>query len=90
MDPKHRRPFCKIMLLKFHNYGGGGDDGGDDDDDDDDDNNNNNSNNITGATGAVSKSPRQYPSNTPGKHEIKELQITVILGAAHIQRTVLM
>jgi hypothetical protein len=40
---------------------------------------------IIGATGTVSKSLRQYLSNIPpGKHEIKELQITVILGAAHI------
>jgi hypothetical protein len=29
---------------------------------------------ITGATGTISKSLRQYPSNIPGKHEIKELQ----------------
>ena len=27
-----------------------------------------------GATGTISKSLRQYLSNTPGKHEIKELQ----------------
>jgi hypothetical protein len=29
---------------------------------------------ITGATGAISKSDRQYQSNKPGMHEIKELQ----------------
>ena len=29
---------------------------------------------ITGATGTISKSLRQYLSNIPGKHEIKELQ----------------
>jgi hypothetical protein len=45
---------------------------------------------ITGAIGAISKSLRQYPSNTPVKHEIKELQKTAILGTAHILREVLM
>jgi len=39
---------------------------------------------ITGVSGTTSKSPRQYLSNTPGKHEIKELQKTTILGTAHI------
>jgi len=29
---------------------------------------------ITGATGTISKSLRQYMSNIPGKHDIKELQ----------------
>ena len=29
---------------------------------------------ITGATGTTSKSLRQYLSNLPGKHKIKELQ----------------
>jgi len=29
---------------------------------------------ILGATGTISKSLRQYLSNVPGKHEIKELQ----------------
>jgi len=29
---------------------------------------------IIGATGTISKSLRQYLSNMPGKHEIKELQ----------------
>ena len=45
---------------------------------------------IIGATGTISKSLRQYPSNVPGKHEIKELQTTAILGTAHILREVLM
>ena len=45
---------------------------------------------ITGATGIVSKSLTQYLSNVPGKHEIKELQKTTILGTAHILRKVLM
>jgi hypothetical protein len=31
----------------------------------------------------ISKSLRQYLSNIPGKHEIKELQKTAILGTAH-------
>ena len=38
----------------------------------------------------VSKSLRQYLSNIPGKHEIKELQKTAILGTANILREVLM
>jgi len=45
---------------------------------------------IIGATGTISKSLRQYLSNIPGKHEIKELQKTSILGTAHILRKVLM
>jgi hypothetical protein len=32
---------------------------------------------IIGATGTISKSLRQYLSNIPGKHEIKELQKTM-------------
>jgi hypothetical protein len=39
---------------------------------------------IIGATGVISKSFRKYLSNVPGKHEIKELQKTAILGTAHI------
>ena len=45
---------------------------------------------TTWVTGTISKSLRQYLSNIPGKHEIKELQITSILGTAHILRNVLM
>jgi len=45
---------------------------------------------IIGATGAISKTFRKYMSNIPGKHEVKELQKTAILGAAHILRKVLM
>jgi len=45
---------------------------------------------IIGATGTISKSFRKYVSNIPGKHEVKELQKTAILGTAHIQRKVLM
>jgi hypothetical protein len=44
---------------------------------------------IIGATGTISKSLTQYLSNIPGKHEIKELQKTAILGTAHILRKVL-
>jgi hypothetical protein len=35
---------------------------------------------IIGATGTISKSLRQYLSNIPGKHEIKEVRKTAILG----------
>jgi len=45
---------------------------------------------ITGATGTISKSFRKYVSNIQGKHEVKELQKTAILGTAHILRKVLM
>jgi len=42
------------------------------------------------ATGTISKSFRKYVSNRPGKHEVKELHKTAILGTAHILRKVLM
>jgi hypothetical protein len=45
---------------------------------------------IMGATGTISKSFRKYLSSMPGKHEIKELQKTAILGTAHVIRKVLM
>jgi hypothetical protein len=45
---------------------------------------------ITGATGTVSKSVRQYLSNIQRKHEIEELQKTAILGTAHLLRKVFM
>ena len=45
---------------------------------------------IIGATGTISKSFRKYVSNIPGKHEVKDLQKTAILGTAHILRKVLM
>jgi hypothetical protein len=44
--------------------------------------------NVTGATGTTSKSLRKYLSSVPGKQEIKELQKTAILGAAHKLREV--
>ena len=45
---------------------------------------------ITGATGTISKSFRKYVSNILGKHEVKELQKTAVLGTAHILREALM
>ena len=45
---------------------------------------------IIGETGTISKSFRKYMSNIPGKHEVKELQKTALLGTAHILRKVLM
>jgi hypothetical protein len=41
---------------------------------------------IIGATGTTSKAIRKYVSNTPGNHEVKELQKIAILGTAHILR----
>jgi len=38
---------------------------------------------IIGATGTISKSLKKYVSNIPGKHEVKELQKTAIMGTAH-------
>jgi hypothetical protein len=40
---------------------------------------------IIGETGTISESFRKYLSNIRGKHEIKELQKTAILGRAHIR-----
>jgi len=45
---------------------------------------------IIGATGTISKSFRKYVNNIPGKHEVKKLQKTAILGTVHILRKVLM
>jgi hypothetical protein len=45
---------------------------------------------ITGATGTISKSFRTDLNSIPGKHDIKELQKTAILGTAHILRKALM
>jgi hypothetical protein len=45
---------------------------------------------IAGPTGTISKSFRKYVSNTPGKHEVMELQTTATLATAHIHRKVLM
>jgi hypothetical protein len=43
---------------------------------------------IIRATGTISKPFRKYPSNVPGKHEIKEMQKTSILGMTQILRKV--
>jgi hypothetical protein len=45
---------------------------------------------IIGATGTISNSFRKYVSNIPGKHKVKELQKTAILGTANILRKVLL
>jgi hypothetical protein len=45
---------------------------------------------IIRATGTISKSFRKYTSNIPGKQGVKKLQITAILGTAHILRKVVM
>ena len=45
---------------------------------------------IIRTTGTISNSLRQYLSNIPGKHEIKELQKTAILGTAHTLQEVLL
>jgi len=45
---------------------------------------------IIGATGTIAESFRKYLSRIPGKHVVKELQKTAILGTAHILREVLM
>jgi hypothetical protein len=45
---------------------------------------------MIGGTEIILKSLRKYLSSRPGKRDIKELQKTAILGAAHILRKVLM
>jgi hypothetical protein len=45
---------------------------------------------IIGAAGTISKSFRKYLSSVLGKHDIKELQKTGILGTAHTLQEVLM
>jgi len=45
---------------------------------------------IIGTTETISKSFRKYVNNIPGKHEVKELQKTAILGTAHVLWKVLM
>jgi hypothetical protein len=47
-------------------------------------------NNNKGATGTISKSFKQYLSNTPRKKKKKKLQKPAILGTAHILPKVLM
>jgi hypothetical protein len=63
---------------------GHNDDDNDDHDDDDDDNVKTKVTPvIIGGTGTISKSFRKYLSSVPGKHDIKELQKTAVLGTAH-------
>jgi len=45
---------------------------------------------LTKTTATISESLRQYLSNILGKHEVKELQKTAILGTAHVLQSVLM
>ena len=45
---------------------------------------------IIEATGTISNSFIKYVSNILGKHEVKKLQKTAMLGTAHILRKVLM
>jgi hypothetical protein len=45
---------------------------------------------IIGATGSISKSFRKHLSSVPGKHDVKELHKTAVLGTAHTLREVLM
>jgi len=45
---------------------------------------------IIGATGTISDSFRKYAISIQGKHEVKGLQKTNILGTAHILRKLLM
>jgi len=42
---------------------------------------------ITVATDIISKSVTHYLSNIPGKHEMKGVQKTAIMGTAHILHT---
>jgi hypothetical protein len=44
---------------------------------------------IIGATETISKSFRKYVNDIPGNQDVKELQKTAILGAAHILQKVL-
>jgi hypothetical protein len=44
---------------------------------------------ITGANGTIPESFRQYPSNIPGKHKIKDLQKAAVLGTVHMLQKVL-
>jgi len=45
---------------------------------------------LTKTTASISESLRQYLINIPGKHEVKELRKTAILGTAHLLSGVLM
>ena len=43
---------------------------------------------IRGVTGTYLKSLAQYMSKIPGKHKIKEVQKTAVLGTAHVLQKV--
>jgi hypothetical protein len=45
---------------------------------------------IIGTNGTISTPFRKYLSSVPGRHDIKELQKTAVLGTAHTLREVLM
>jgi hypothetical protein len=45
---------------------------------------------IIGAIGTISNSFREYPSNIPGKHEIKELEKTAMWGTTNLHQKVFM
>jgi hypothetical protein len=45
---------------------------------------------IIEATGTISESLREYLSDIPVKHEIKELQKTAVVDTAHVLRKVIM
>jgi hypothetical protein len=45
---------------------------------------------LTNTTATISESLGQYLSNIPGKHKVKELHKTAILGTAHVLLSVLM
>ena len=45
---------------------------------------------LSGTAETISKSFRKYMSNIMGKHVVKELQTTAILGIAHVLQKVLM
>jgi hypothetical protein len=45
---------------------------------------------IIGTTGTISKSLIKYLSNMPGKHYVKKLLKTAMLGNSHVFREVLM
>jgi hypothetical protein len=45
---------------------------------------------MRGASGTITKSIRKYLGRITGKHKVKELQETAILGTVHILQKVLM
>jgi hypothetical protein len=45
---------------------------------------------IIGATGSTSQSFRKYLRSIQGKHEVREIQQSAVLGTAHVLQKVLM